>query len=90
MCHDWDGRPPEPCYRSPSDGPIGWPGSAVLHFAAQRVRLKLDKVVDDHRVFPSRGVVIKYVFHMIVADTTEQTLGTTCPSWCGQGMASSR
>jgi len=62
--------------------------TTVISFAAQHVGLNLDKVVEDYHALASRGAVIDYAFHMIIADPTEATLRDDLPKLVRAGHAS--
>ncbi|HLN10488.1 MAG TPA: dihydropyrimidinase [Xanthobacteraceae bacterium] len=62
--------------------------TTVISFAAQHVGLALDRVVADYHVLASRGAVIDYAFHLIIADPTEATLSEHLPKLVRDGHAS--
>jgi dihydropyrimidinase len=59
--------------------------TCVVSFAAQHVGMDLKRVVDDYVALASKGAVIDYSFHMIIADPTEVTLKERIPELVRQG-----
>jgi dihydropyrimidinase len=62
--------------------------TTVIPFAAQHVGMKLQQVVEDYHALASKGAVIDYAFHMIIADPTKETLEKDIPALVKQGHAS--
>ena len=62
--------------------------TTVIPFAAQHVGMRLRKVVDDYMALASKGAIVDYTFHMIVADATAAALEEDIPALVGQGHAS--
>jgi dihydropyrimidinase len=62
--------------------------TTVIPFAAQHVGMRLRKVVDDYMALASKGAIVDYTFHMIIADATAAALEEDIPALVGQGHAS--
>ncbi len=62
--------------------------TTVIPFAAQHVGMRLRKVVDDYMALASKGAIVDYTFHMIIADATAAALDEDIPALVGQGHAS--
>jgi dihydropyrimidinase len=61
--------------------------TTVISFAAQHIGMKLDEVVDAYHALASKGAVIDYAFHMIIADPTEAALKDHIPKLVKAGHA---
>jgi dihydropyrimidinase len=61
--------------------------TTVISFAAQHLGMKLDEVVDAYHALASKGAVIDYAFHMIIADPTEAALKDHIPKLVRAGHA---
>ncbi|RVA17061.1 dihydropyrimidinase, partial [Mesorhizobium sp. M7D.F.Ca.US.004.03.1.1] len=62
--------------------------TTVIAFAAQHVGMNLSKVVEDYSLLASKGAVVDYCFHMILADPTEEALSVDLPKLIHQGHSS--
>lgn len=62
--------------------------TTVIPFAAQHVGMSLRKVVDDYMALATKGAVVDYTFHMIVADPTVVTLQDDIPALVREGHGS--
>ena len=62
--------------------------TTVIPFAAQQVGNKLRDVVAAYHALATKGAVIDYAFHMIIADPTEETVTSDIPAMVEQGMGS--
>jgi dihydropyrimidinase len=62
--------------------------TTVIPFAAQHVGMALPQVLEDYHALASKGAVIDYAFHMIIADPTPETLRNDIPALIKQGHAS--
>ena len=62
--------------------------TTVIPFAAQHVGNKLRDVVAAYHALATKGSVIDYAFHMIIADPTEETVTSDIPAMVEQGMGS--
>jgi len=62
--------------------------TTVISFAAQHVGMKLPQVLSEYHALASRGAVIDYAFHMIIADPTAETLAKDIPAMVKEGHAS--
>ena len=62
--------------------------TTVIPFAAQQVGNKLRDVVAAYHALATKGSVIDYAFHMIIADPTEETVTSDIPAMVEQGMGS--
>ena len=50
--------------------------------------MNLREVVDDYHALATKGAVIDYAFHMIIADPTEETVTSDMPALVEQGHGS--
>ena len=62
--------------------------TTLIPFAAQHVGMSLRKVVDDYMALATKGAVVDYTFHMIVADPTAATLRDDIPALVREGHGS--
>lgn len=62
--------------------------TSVIAFAAQHVGMDLRHVVEDYTALATRGAVIDYAFHLIVADATEKALSRDIPALAQGGHLS--
>src|ERR1700738_3048205 len=62
--------------------------TTVISFAAQHVGMALPQVLADYHALASKGAVIDYAFHMIIADPTLETLRNDIPALVKQGHSS--
>lgn len=62
--------------------------TTVISFAAQHRGMSLRKVVDDYSELASRGAMVDYAFHMIVANPDERTMKADLPALIREGHAS--
>src|SRR5262245_35106275 len=62
--------------------------TSVICFAAQHVGMHLPQVMEEYHALASKGAVIDYAFHMIIADPTKETLQQHLPALIKQGHGS--
>lgn len=62
--------------------------TTVISFAAQHKGMRLKQVVEDYARLGSRGAVIDYAFHLMVADPTPETLNEDLPALIAAGHRS--
>ena len=62
--------------------------TTVIPFAAQHVGMSLRKVVDDYMALATKGAVVDFTFHMIVADPTTVALREDIPALVREGHGS--
>ncbi|MFO1035938.1 MAG: dihydropyrimidinase [Geminicoccaceae bacterium] len=62
--------------------------TTVIPFAAQHVGMSLTKVVDEYHAAASRGAIVDYAFHMILADPRPEVLREELPPLVAAGHSS--
>jgi dihydropyrimidinase len=62
--------------------------TTVISFAAQHKGLRLKQVVEEYAGLASRGAIIDYAFHLMVADPTPETLNEDLPALIAAGHRS--
>ncbi|HEY8380768.1 MAG TPA: dihydropyrimidinase [Microvirga sp.] len=62
--------------------------TTVISFAAQHRGMRLKQVVEDYAGLASRGAMIDYAFHLMVADPTPETLNDDLPALIKAGHRS--
>ncbi len=62
--------------------------TTVISFAAQHVGMELPQVLEDYAGLATKGAIVDYCFHMIIADATERLIRHDLPAAIKAGHAS--